>query len=106
MVNHTKLLLGLALSTVLVVPAFADKSKNESIPVSDSSFQCITKMTPVRGFYVASLTGKLNETVAVAKSNKGGAYPPGSVVQLIPGEVMVKQPKGTNPQTHDWEFLN
>jgi len=106
MVNHTKLLLSLALSTVLVVPAFADKSKNESIPVSDSSFQCITKMTPVRGFYVASLTGKLNETVAVAKSNKGGAYPPGSVVQLIPGEVMVKQPKGTNPQTHDWEFLN
>jgi hypothetical protein len=105
MVNHTKLLLSLALSTVLVVPAFADMSKNESIPVSDSSFQCITKMTPVRGFYVASLTGKLNETVAVAKSNKGGAYPPGSVVQLVPGEVMVKQPKGTNPVTHDWEFF-
>lgn len=105
MANHATRLLGLALSAIFVVPAFAEKPGNEPIPVSDSSFQCITKMTPVRGFYVASLTGKLSETLAVAKSDKGGTYPPGSVVQLVPGEVMVKHPKGTNPLTHDWEFF-
>ena len=32
-------------------------------------------------------------------------YPVGSVVQLIPGEAMVKQPVGFNPATKDWEFF-
>ncbi|MEY4761221.1 MAG: hypothetical protein RLZZ200_1077, partial [Pseudomonadota bacterium] len=35
----------------------------------------------------------------------GGVYPPGSVVQLIPIEAMVKQPAGTSPATKDWEFF-
>lgn len=105
MFNHLKLLLGLAISTALTPCAFADNTNQVAIPVSESSFQCITNMTPVRGFYVASLTGKLDETIAVAKSSEGGKYPPGSVVQLVPGEAMVKQPEGTNPLTKDWEFF-
>jgi hypothetical protein len=75
------------------------------VPVKDSSFGCITKMTPVRGFYVDNLLGKLDETLAVARSAKGGSYPTGSVVQLVPTEVMVKQPPGTSPVTKDWEFF-
>ena len=105
MFYYAKRVLGVVLSALLFAPVFADQPKSESISVDDKSFQCITKMTPVRGFYVASLTGQLDKTVAVAKSRKGGEYPPGSVVQLIPGEAMVKQPKGTNPPTHDWEFF-
>ena len=33
-------------------------------------------------------------------------YPPGSVIQLIPTEAMVKHDKGFNPTTHDWEFFD
>lgn len=35
----------------------------------------------------------------------GAVYPPGSVIQLIPGEAMVKRSKGFSPATHDWEFF-
>ena len=30
---------------------------------------------------------------------------PGSVLQLMPNEVMVKHEKGFNPATRDWEFF-
>jgi hypothetical protein len=76
------------------------------IAVTAASFQCMAKMTPVRGFYVSNLLkGKLKDTLKVARSADGGVYPPGSVVQLIPTEVMVKQPPGTNAVTKDWEFF-
>ena len=41
----------------------------------------------------------------MARAPDGGTFPPGSVVQLIPTEVMVKHPAGTNPATRDWEFF-
>ncbi|WP_444934300.1 hypothetical protein [Microbulbifer sp. JTAC008] len=52
-----------------------------------------------------NLLGDLDGTLEVANSNTGGVYPPGSVVQLVPGEVMVKHQKGFNPATKDWEFF-
>jgi hypothetical protein len=61
-------------------------------------------MTPVRHFYVDNLSGNLKNTVAVAEAGRGD-YPEGSVVQLVPTEVMIKQQKGFNPITHDWEFF-
>jgi len=69
------------------------------------SFRCITEMTPVRHFYVDNLLGNLDATLAVANSATGGTYPAGSVIQLVPGEAMVKRDKGFNPVTHDWEFF-
>jgi hypothetical protein len=75
------------------------------IPVTDHSFGCISTLTPVRGFFVGNLKGNLAGTLAAARSANGGVYPAGSVVQLVPTEVMVKQPKGFNDVTHDWEFF-
>ena len=72
--------------------------------VADDSFRCITEMTPVRHFFVDNLAGDLPATVKVAQAGKG-EYPVGSVVQLVPNEVMVKMPKGTSPATKDWEFI-
>src|SRR5438094_378388 len=66
-------------------------------PVGASSFRCMTSMTPVRHFYVDNLRGDLAGTLAAANSKTGAVYPPGSVVQLVPGEVMVKRSKGFNP---------
>src|SRR3989441_13075531 len=73
--------------------------------IDATSFRCITSMTPVRQFYVDNLRGDLAATVAAANSPTGAVYPPGSVIQLIPGEAMVKRDKGFNAATHDWEFF-
>ena len=73
--------------------------------IDAKSFRCIKKMTPVRQFYVDNLRGNLNATLAAANSSTGAVYPPGSVIQLIPGEAMVKRDKGVNTTTHDWEFF-
>jgi hypothetical protein len=74
-------------------------------PISASSFKCMTDMTHVRHFYVDNLDGNLKETVRVAQSQGGEPYPVGSVLQLVPTEVMVKRETGFNPATKDWEFF-
>jgi hypothetical protein len=73
--------------------------------VDDGSFGCLNDMTSVRHFFVANLLGDIDATVAVAESTNGGVYPPGSVVQLVPTEAMVKHPPGFSAATHDWEFF-
>jgi hypothetical protein len=73
--------------------------------VDAKSFRCIREMTPVRQFYVDNLRGNVDATLAAANSRTGAVYPPGSVVQLIPGEAMVKRDRGFNAATHDWEFF-
>jgi hypothetical protein len=62
-------------------------------------------MTPVRQFYVDNLRSNLPATLAAANSPNGAIYPPGSLIQLVPGEAMVKREKGFNPATRDWEFF-
>jgi hypothetical protein len=86
----------------LVASCATDQPK--AFKVEDSSFRCISEMTPVRHFFVDNLAGNLAGTVKVAQAGKG-EYPVGSVVQLIPNEVMVKMPKGTSAATKDWEFI-
>jgi hypothetical protein len=73
--------------------------------IDANSFRCITKMTPVRQFYVDNLDGNLDATLAAANSPAGAVYPPGSLIQLIPGEAMVKRENGFSAPTHDWEFF-
>jgi hypothetical protein len=77
----------------------------DAMDIDAESFWCITKMTPVHQFYVDNLQGNLEGTLAAANSKTGAVHPPGSVIQLIPGEAMVKRDKGFNAATHDWEFF-
>ena len=94
------------LSIGMAVLFWAGPGKAADDKVIDAaSFRCITSMTPVRQFYVDNLGGDLAATLAAAKSATGAVYPPGSVIQLIPGEAMVKREKGFNPATRDWEFF-
>jgi hypothetical protein len=79
-------------------------STEAKVKVDDSSFKCMLEMTAVRHFYVDNLLGNLTETVTVAQAGSGD-YPEGSVVQLMPNEVMIKQQQGFNPVTRDWEFF-
>lgn len=89
---------------VAVTAAAADSTKEPAVKIDASSFKCITEMTHVRHFYVDNLLGNVKGTVAIAQVGKG-VYPVGSVIQLVPTEAMVKQQKGFNPQTKDWEFF-
>ncbi len=73
--------------------------------IDDDSFRCLREMTGIRHFYVDNLLGDLDATVTVAESTQGGTYPPGSVVQLVPTEAMVKLAPGASPATGDWEFF-
>ena len=73
------------LFAALLLPGLAG-----AVEPSVEDFSCIRDMTPVRGFYVDNLKGDLEATVAVASEGQG-TYPPGSVVQLVPTEVMVKR---------------
>ncbi len=86
-------------------PAAANAKAPAVVKVDDNSFQCIRKMLPVRHFYVDNLLGNTTGTLAAANAPKGAIYPPGSVVQLVPTEVMVKREAGFNPATGDWEFF-
>ncbi|NRA25049.1 MAG: hypothetical protein HRU08_11380 [Oleispira sp.] len=82
-----------------------EKVEKQQLKVDANTFSCIRDMTKVRGFYVDNLKGDLEGTLAVANSETGGIYPPGSVVQLVPGEVMVKHEEGYSPVTKGWEFF-
>ena len=75
------------------------------LTVDESSFPNLADLTPVRGFFVENLSGDLDATLAVAQSSDGGTYPVGSLVQLVPGEAMVKREAGFSPGTNDWEFF-
>ncbi len=77
----------------------------KTMTITDASFGCIRDLKPVRGYYVGNLLGNVDATVAVASSGTGGKYPEGSIVQLVPGEAMVKRAAGYNAATNDWEFF-
>jgi hypothetical protein len=77
----------------------------DQLELSADTFTCIRDMSPVRGFYVDNLSDNLEGTLAAANATAGAEYPPGSVVQLVPGEAMVKRAPGFSPATRDWEFF-
>ncbi len=74
------------------------------VEVTEASFKCLQAMKKAGDLHVDNLLGDLDGTLAVA-NKLSGTYPPGSVVQLLPNEAMVKLEKGANPATNDWEFF-
>lgn len=69
-------------------------------------FDCLTNWTPVRGFYVTNALGLEEETIRIAEEGFAEPLPPGTVIQLVPQEAMVKLLPGTLPETGDWEYFN
>ncbi len=88
-----------------LLSALAQAAEAPAVKVDASSFRCIRQMQPVRHFFVDNLLGNQAGTLAAANSPKGAIYPPGSVVQLVPTEAMVKREPGFSPATGDWEFF-
>ena len=106
MVIRVALVTAAFLSSVgLLLATSPGHAADGDLQIDAKSFRCITKMTRVRHFYVDNLRGQIDATLAAANTPAGAVYPPGSVVQLIPGEAMVKRDKGFNVATRDWEFF-
>jgi len=82
----------------------ADETAAPKYKIDGATFKCLHKMTAVKHYFVDNLAGNIDATVAVAKAGTG-TFPEGTVLQLIPNEAMVKQQKGYNPKTSDWEFF-
>jgi hypothetical protein len=68
-------------------------------------FKCITDGTLVQRFYITNRYGDLGNAEEVANSPTGGTYPLGTIIQLLPGEAMVKRYAGYSADTSDWEFF-
>ena len=73
---------------------YANAEPDAGIEISAEDFTCLNDMTRVRHFFVDNILDDLEGTLEVANSPAGGTYPPGSVVQLVPTEVMVKHKPG------------
>ena len=93
------------LMTLMGSTAYAASPGNAAVNINEASFSCIRQMTPVRHFYVDNVLGNIDATLAAANAPEGAIYPTGSIVQLVPTEVMVKREPGTSPVTGDWEFF-
>ena len=92
-------------SLLILSTSFVSANETKPLEITDSSFSCIRDMEKVRGLYVSNLLGNIEGTLTAAKTKGGAEYPAGSVVQLVPTEVMVKRQKGFNAATKDWEFF-
>ena len=82
--GRTRLAIGfaaLAMTTGLGISQLMAQS-SQPIEVNADTFDCLTDMTAVRGFFVDNLLGDLEATVAAANAPEGAPYPTGSVVQL------------------------
>lgn len=71
-----------------------------------ADFKNINTMTRVGDHFVGNVDGHLAQALAVAHSVKGGTYPVGTILQLLPQEAMVKRARGFSPATKDWEFFS
>ena len=91
-------------------PAAAPTSTPTTVVVdaklSAADFRNINAMTRVADHFVGNTRGHLAEALAVAHSAKGGRYPVGTIIQLVPQEAMVKRARGFSPTTRDWEFFS
>ncbi|CAK8719928.1 Cytochrome P460 [Candidatus Electronema halotolerans] len=103
-ISMKKAILFSVMSLCFTVAAHSEEPA-KTVKVTDSSFKCLHQMKKVRNMHVDNLLGNLEGTLAVANAAAGGVYPPGTVVQTLPGEAMVKLDKGASPATNDWEFF-
>lgn len=96
-------LIKMALLLCLSLTAISKSSSQNNLPdpdkqldVTEALFKCLTEMarSSTGAFFVDNMLGKIEATVAIANSETGGEYPAGSLVSLIPTEVIIKHQEG------------
>ncbi len=72
----------------------------------ESDFECLTAQPRVRNLRIVNKLGRLEEALALAENPQvGKQFPVGTILQLFPGEAMVKRGGGFDPANNDWEYF-
>lgn len=95
-----------AASTPTLPPAEGAPTSPKKDDLEIPNFGCILDWPQVRAFRITNTLGNIDASLAVANANKGGVYPVGTLIQLIPQEAMLKRPLGWGPASGDWEFFS
>lgn len=95
------------MAALLLIGKVSSQDASRQLDITAELFKCLTEMTRSASgaYFVDNILGDLEATKAVADSEVGGRFPPGSLISLIPTEVMVKHEEGWNDATNDWEFI-
>lgn len=96
------------LFAAFLVAAFSGAFAAAQAPaVTEKDFSCIRDWTKVRNTYIRHTDpAKQKEAVRIFTNHvQGTEYPAGTMVSLIPAEVMVKRTKAEFPNTGGWEFF-
>ncbi len=69
-------------------------------------FDCILDWEPVRSFRITNKLGFVGEAVDLARNpERGRQFPVGTIIQLFPGEAMVKRGETFDPDNNNWEYF-
>jgi hypothetical protein len=81
------------------------QGEGEDLFLEDDDFACLddARWDVVDGTRIWNPLGRQQQAVAHARQRTLGEYPIGTVIQLFPGEAMVKRGRGFSPDTNDWE---
>jgi hypothetical protein len=92
---------------VFLVGQSSSEDASKKLAVDEDTFRCLSDMekTELGAYFVDNVLGNIDETLAIANSPDGGEFPAGSVISLVPSEVMIKHEAGWNEATDDWEFF-
>src|SRR5271156_499950 len=79
----------------------------DDLAITDKSFGCVLDLPKVRNTRIQNPDPeKLKEAIRIFKDSVPNKdYPPGTVLQLIPTEAMVKHDRAAFPKTNGWEFF-
>jgi hypothetical protein len=71
-----------------------------------ADFECLLDWAAVRNFRITNRVGLLDEALDLARSPEAGReYPVGTIIQLFPGEAMVKRGREYDPANNNWEYF-
>jgi hypothetical protein len=78
----------------------------EDFAAQASDFECLKNWTKVGNIRVENKLGHLEEAIALAQSPEAGRqYPVGTIIQIFPGEAMVKRGPDYDPANNNWEYF-
>lgn len=104
--NSIKFLVTLTIS-LLIIGQSSSQDTEKQLEFDDSIFKCLSDMqkSAIGAYFVDNILGNVDATLEVANSTVGGEFPVGSMISLVPTEVMIKHQDGWNEGTGDWEFI-
>lgn len=71
-----------------------------------ADFECLLNWERVRNIRVTNKLGFLEEALELARNPQPGIeYPPGTIIQLVPQEAMVKRGRDFDPENNNWEYF-